>query len=353
MRGNPHAAHVVGDLFDVAHGAVLCDRSHQLLRVEAALFGELDELGVDVGHLHVGLTAHEGDGEERLDAARAAGDHGDGACRRYGGYGRVPDPIAPGLVARALEVGHDATLLGEGPALLPGLVVHELHHPLGEGETLFGVVGDAELDEQVGEAHDPEPDAPVPPAHPVYLFQRIIVLLDHVVEEADRGVHRLPQLVPVDLASLLYIEALQVDGTQVARVVRRQVRLRARVRRLYGELRRRVVVVDLVYEDDPGLAVQPRPLHYSAEQVARPHRLHDLAVSGVLQLEVRVGLYGLHELVGDSDGDVEVVDLVVVALAVDKLLDIWMVHPEDAHVRTAPRPALLNLVRRSVINGHE
>src|SRR5215211_4919048 len=83
MGGDPHAAHVVGDLFYFAHGAVLCDRSHQLLRVEAALFGELDELGVDVGHLHVGLTAHEGDGEERLDAAWAAGDHGDRTRRGY------------------------------------------------------------------------------------------------------------------------------------------------------------------------------------------------------------------------------------------------------------------------------
>ena len=129
------------------------------------------------------------------------------------------------LVARALEVGHDAALLGEGPALLPGLVVHELHHPLGEGEALVGVVGDAELDQEVGEAHDPEPDAPVAPAHPVDLVQRVVVLLDHVVQEADRGVYRLPQLVPVDLARLLYIEALQVDRTEVARVVRRQVRL--------------------------------------------------------------------------------------------------------------------------------
>src|SRR5215210_318323 len=353
MRGDPHAAHVGRDLFDVAYGAVLRDLLHQLLRVEAALLGELDELGVDVGHLHVGLPTHEGDGEEWLDAARAAGDHGDRSRRRYGGDGRVPNAVAPRLVTRTLVVGHNATLLGEGPALLPGLIIHELHHPLGEGEPLFRVVGDAELYEQVREAHDPEPDAPVPPAHLVDLGQRIVVLLDDVVQEADRGVYRLPQVVPVDVSRILTVEALQVDAPQVARVVRRQVRLRARVRGFYRELRRRVVVVDLVYKHYTRLAVEMRPLDYSTEQVPGANGLHDLAIAGVLELEVGIRLHGLHELVGNGDGDVEVVDLVVVLLAGDELLDVGVVNPEDAHVRPAPGPALLDLVRRSVVDGHE
>src|SRR5215211_864242 len=126
VRGDPHAAHVVRNLFDVAHGAMLRNLLHQLLRVEAALFGEFDELGVDVRHLHVGLTAHESHGEERLDAARAAGDQGDRTGRGYRGDGRVADPVATRLVTRTLVVGHNAALLGEGPALLPGLIIHEL-----------------------------------------------------------------------------------------------------------------------------------------------------------------------------------------------------------------------------------
>src|SRR5215217_27282 len=98
VRGHPHAAYVVRDVLDVAHGAVLGDLLHQLLGVETALPGKLDELGVDVGHLHVGLTAHERHGEEWLDAAGAAGDHGDRSGRGYGGDGRVPDPVTAGLV---------------------------------------------------------------------------------------------------------------------------------------------------------------------------------------------------------------------------------------------------------------
>src|SRR5215204_4608769 len=286
VRGDPHAAHVVGDPFDVAHGAVLGDRSHQLLRVEGALLGELDELGVDVWHLHVGLPAHEGHGEERLYAARAAGDHRDRTRRGYGGDGRVADPVATRLVARTHVVGHNAALLGEGPALLPSLVVNELHYPLGEGEALFRVVCDAQLYEEVGEAHDPEPDTSVPTAHLVDLGQGVVVLLDDVVQKADRGVYRIPQLIPVDLFRILAVEALQVDRTQVARVVRRQVRLGARIRRLYRELRRRVVVVDLVYEHDARFAVEMRPLDDLPEQVPGANGLHDLPVAGVLELEV-------------------------------------------------------------------
>src|SRR4051794_13952341 len=129
--------------------------------------------------------------------------------------------------------------------------------------------------------------------------------------------------------------------------------LAARVRALDLELRRRVVVVDLVYKDDPRLAVEPRTLHDSAEEIPGPHRLHDLAVSRVPELEIRIGLDGLHELVGDRNRDVEVVDLVVLALAVDEFLDVRMVHPEDAHVGPAPGPALLDLVGRSIVDGHE
>src|SRR5918995_367352 len=152
---------------------------------------------------------------------------------------------------------------------------------------------------------------------------------------------------------ILPVEALQVDRTQVARVIRRQVRFRARVRGLYRELWRRVVVVDLVYKHDARLSVEPGPLDDLPEQVPGANSLHDLAVAGVLELEVGVTLDGLHELVGYGDGDIEVVDLVVVPLAVDELLDVWVVDPEDAHVRPAPGPALLDLVRRSVVYGHE
>src|SRR4029453_5654538 len=102
-------------------------------------------------------------------------------------------------------------------------------------------------------------------------------------EEAYGGVYRLPELVPVDLARLLYVEALQVYAPEVAGVVGREMGLTARIRRLYGELRRRVFVVVLVDKDDAGLALEPRAFDDLAEEVPRPDGLHDLAVPGVLE----------------------------------------------------------------------
>src|ERR687885_1722701 len=252
-------------------------------------------------------------------------------------------------------MGHDPPLLGQSPALLPSLVVDELHHLLSEGETLLGVVGDAELDQQVGEAHDAEAYAAVPAAHLVYLRQRVVVHLDNVVEKADRGVDRLAQVVPVYVAgfAILPVEALQVDASEVARVVGGQVSLRTRVRGLYGKLRGGVVGVDLVYKDHTRLAVEPGPLDDPGEEVPRPHRPRYRLVPRVYEVEVLILLYGLHKGVGDGDRDVEVVDLVVVVLAGDELLDVGVIHPEDAHVRPAPRPALLDLARRSIVDGHE
>jgi hypothetical protein len=94
-------------------------------------------------------------------------------------------------MAGALIVRHHAPLGREVPARLPSLVVYELHYLFGKGKTLFGVVDDAKLYEQVGKAHDPESDAAVATAHLVYLWQRVVVHLDDVVEKADGGVDRL------------------------------------------------------------------------------------------------------------------------------------------------------------------
>ena len=38
------------------------------------------------------------------------------------------------------------------------MVLDERHHASGEGERLVGVVGDAQLEQQVGPAHDAEAD---------------------------------------------------------------------------------------------------------------------------------------------------------------------------------------------------
>jgi hypothetical protein len=54
-----------------------------------------------------------------------------------------------------------------------------------------------------------------------------------------------------------------------------------------------------------------------------------------------------------ADGDVEIVQALVILLAGDKFNDVGVVHPENAHVGSPPRPSLFNRFRCCVENGHE
>jgi hypothetical protein len=56
----------------------------------------------------------------------------------------------------------------------------------------------------------------------------------------------------------------------------------------------------------------------------------------VHQLDLAVGLHGLHEGVGDADRDVEVLQVAGV-LGVDELLDVRVVAAQHAHLRAAAR----------------
>ena len=59
--------------------------------------------------------------------------------------------------------GNMPRIAGQPLRLGLGLLVHELLHLPAQRHALLGVVGDAELDEDVGQAHDAEPD----PADPL------------------------------------------------------------------------------------------------------------------------------------------------------------------------------------------
>src|SRR5215207_7013897 len=96
-----------------------------------------------------------------------------------------------------------------------------------------------------------------------------------------------------------------------------------------------------------------RPLHDPGKEVPGPHCLCDLAVSRVHQIEVRILIYSLHELIGYGDRDVEVVDCSVVTLALYELLYVRVPAGQYAHVGPAPRSALLDLVRRGVEDAHK
>ena len=74
----------------------------------------------------------------------------------------------------------------------------EAHHRSRRFQRSFGVVGDAQLEQQVGEPHHPQPHLAVALDHGVDFSQGIAGHVDGVVEKVDRVVDDAAQLVVID-----------------------------------------------------------------------------------------------------------------------------------------------------------
>jgi hypothetical protein len=184
------------------------------------------------------------------------------------------------------------------------------------------------------------------------LRKRIPVDVDDVVEEVRAQVHGASQSIPIDLA--IGHERADVDRAEVAHIVRQQRLLTARVGGLIpAEVRDRIVAIGLVDEEHAGLARLPCTVHDRLEDLASVELTNDLPRARVHQVVRPARFDRLHEGVGDGHRDVEVRDLGGVVLAPDELEDIGVIHPENAHVGAAPRPALLHDFRRRVVQRHE
>src|SRR5207253_9025956 len=101
---------------------------------------------------------------------------------------------------RPLPLGEDAALLRQLLRRRLRLLVHELLHLATERHALVRVVGNAQPHEQIGPTHHAQADAADALGQLVDLRQRILVGIDHVVEEVRAQVHRRAQPLPVDLA---------------------------------------------------------------------------------------------------------------------------------------------------------
>jgi len=77
-------------------------------------------------------------------------------------------------------------------------LVDELHQLSAQFDGLIRVIGDAQHDQHVGPAHDPQADLAVGVGHVVDLLQWVFVGLDHVVQEVDCAVDYLFQACPID-----------------------------------------------------------------------------------------------------------------------------------------------------------
>src|SRR5260221_5968598 len=135
-------------------------------------------------------------------------------------------------------------------------------------------------------------------------------------------------------------------------------------------MRDRVAAIGRVEEQYAWFAVMMRLLDDLVEQVARLYFLIALdrdtgslglfegAAESLLLHLFHIGeaqfpffivLHGAHERVGNSNGNIEVRDLVLVDLADDKVFHIRMVYTQDGHVGPAARAALRDLTESMIV----
>src|SRR5690606_34638539 len=119
------------------------------------------------------------------------------------------------------------------------------------------------------------------------------------------------------------------------------------------QLWRRLELVDTIDEHHAGIADGPRRVGDRIEDTARVELAGDDTGPWVHEIVGRPGLHRLHERVGDGDGEVEVDRPTWIELDGDELEDVRVVDAEHPHVRTAPRPALLDGLGRHVEHLHQ
>ena len=363
LRGHVVGGHedlldIFGNALDVAQASLGGHGPHEFVGVETACLGFGLEPGVDFGELVVVHDiAHEAQREQGFDAAGAVGDDAQGAGGRDGGQGGVAHGRdTPGVVGAFVEVSERSARGGQGLGGAVGFGLDELHDLLGQGQGLFGVVGDAHLEEQIGEAHHAQSHLAVALHHVMDGLQGEPGHVDGVVQEAHGGPDHVLQLLVIHGRGLgvRAHAAGQVDGAQVAGFHGQQGLFSARVGALdLSDGRRGVVAVEAVEEDDAGVAVLPGLLDQRVVYLPGLDAFDGLAGARVDEFVGLVVLQGGHEGVGQAHGDVEVVQVVVVLLAVDELHDVRVVDPEDGHVGAAPGAALLDLLGGGVEDLHE
>ena len=244
-------------------------------------------------------------------------------------------------------------------AHLHAVEAHEFHHLGGEFLAILAAVADAHLVHQIAQAHDAE-------SNPTRLKRRLFYFLhsrqigvgaDYIIQEVRALAHCLPQRLPVHRgragASGCGMRA-QVDRAEAAVLIRPQPLFTARVCRFQiVKMRDRVAAVGRVDKQRAGFAVMMGVLDDRSEQVAGPHCSGYGAIAGVAQVEIAIVFHGLHELVGDGDGDIEIGDCALFGLAADELLDVGMIDPQDTHIGAAAGSPLRDLAEGLIIDSQK
>ena len=81
--------------------------------------------------------------------------------------------------------------------------------------------------------------------------------------------------------------------------------------------------------------------------------LHRLSAARVQELILFAVENRGHKGIGDRHTDIEVGDFFLVGLAGDEFQNVRVIHAEDAHIRPAPRAALLDVFGGLIVDLHE
>jgi hypothetical protein len=119
------------------------------------------------------------------------------------------------------------------------------------------------------------------------------------------------------------------------------------------QMGRRLLAVDAVDEDHPGIADRPGRVRDRIEDTARIELADDMASPWVDEVVRRPLLHRGHERVGDGDGEVEVAHPRRVELQRDELENVGVIDAEHPHVRAAAGAALLDRLGRDVEDLHQ
>ncbi len=118
-------------------------------------------------------------------------------------------------------------------------------------------------------------------------------------------------------------------------------------------MKKHVEPVRLVDEEASRLAGAPGSVDHLVPNPASIELTGHLAAAWVDEIVLRPGLHRVHELVGDSNGNVEVRYLRQIFLAGDEVHDVGMIHAENSHVGATSRATLLDRIGRCIVKLHE
>ena len=248
----------------------------------------------------------------------------------------------PRLRAGFLYPQEGAPLLCEVVGCLVGMQSNKSHELIGNLKGLVGFIHNAELNQQIGEAHDAETDLLCLFGMGLDRRQRKTGSIERIIEEpnCERNDGCKPIIVDCHTAAVRSETSSDVDRTERTGLMGKKRLLAAGVGGLdRPKMRGGIRAVDGVEEENawfPGLSGgcnEPVEDHRGRETT------NGLCVPWVDEGIRPVPFDCLHETVGETDGEIEVRHFAGLLLQGDEIQDVGMVDSQDAHVGAPPGPS--------------